>query len=74
ILRPIACSDDAAVGLAVILKGPRTPPGGLILKNAPGNPSVKSDLNKAEANKIPPLNGEPDVLEAFLQYLKKEQN
>lgn len=77
ILRPIACSDGA-VGLAAILEWTPikkddeqyTPPGGLALKNAPKDPSVKSDLNETEAGQIPPLKGEPDILQAFLDYLE----
>lgn len=76
IIRPIACSDGA-VGLAAILEweplNPNdesyTPPGGLILKGAPGDPQVYSDLDQTEAQKIEPLNGEPDVLQAFLNEL-----
>ncbi len=78
ILRPVACSDGV-VGLAAILEWtplntedePYTPPGGLLLKGAPHNPLVKSKLDKSEAALIPHLDGEPDVLKAFLQYLSK---
>jgi CRISPR-associated protein Cmr1 len=76
IIRPIACSDGA-VGLAAILEWNAidseesyTPPGGLILKGAPNNPKVESNLSESEAKNIPPLDGEPDVLQAFLDYLK----
>jgi CRISPR-associated protein Cmr1 len=76
ILRPIACSDGE-IGLAAILacnssrptEEPHTPPGGLMLKGAPGDPKVKSRLTNAEAQKIPILNGETDVLKAFMKYL-----
>jgi CRISPR-associated protein Cmr1 len=76
ILRPIVCSDGA-IGLAVILEWEPvetheryTPPGGLILKDAPGDPIVLSDLEKTEAASIEPLYGNPDVLQAFLNSLK----
>ncbi len=78
ILRPIGC-EDGAVGLAAILQwepisdldAPYTPPGGLILKNAPNDPTVDSELNPNEAANIPPLQGSPNVLEAFLNFLAK---
>lgn len=76
ILRPIACSDGA-VGLAAILEWTPnpgdesyTPPGGLVLKDAPGNPHVYSNLTPKEAASIPPLNGQADILQAFLEFLK----
>jgi CRISPR-associated protein Cmr1 len=76
ILRPIACSDGA-VGLAAILEWePISPsdesytsPGGLVLTGPKGDFRVKSDLTPAEAGDIPPLNGQPDILLAFLDYL-----
>lgn len=76
ILRPIACSDGE-IGLAAILASnsgrpneePHTPPGGLMLKGAQGDPKVKSRLSNAEAQKIPILKGEADVLKAFMKYL-----
>jgi len=77
ILRPIACSDGA-VGLAAILEWqpmeaddePYTPPGGLILKGAPGDPAVSSELTQAEAKVILPLHGNTDILQAFLDSLR----
>ena len=77
ILRPIACSDGA-VGLAAILEwepmdsndSPYTPPGGLVLKGGANDYPVKSDLTSAEASQIPPLHGQTDVLQAFLDFLK----
>ncbi len=77
ILRPIVCSDGM-VGLAAILEwGPinssesYTPPGGLLLTSKDYNDfPVESNLNAAEAAQIPPLNGEPNVLKAFLKFLK----
>jgi CRISPR-associated protein Cmr1 len=70
ILRPLACANGQVVGLAVILEGPPEPPGGLILKGAPGEPHVQADLDATagEAN-FSPLNGEADVLQRFLDWL-----
>lgn len=78
ILRPIACSDGA-IGLAYVLEWEKmnsadeeyTPPGGLLLKGDKKDySSLKSDLTASEARNIPPLDGEPDVLQAFLNYLE----
>jgi len=70
ILRPLHHAGGT-VGLAAILElqGPRTPPGGLILKDASGNPPVQSDLTPVEAGHIAPLGGRSDVLQAFLNSL-----
>jgi len=65
ILRPIACAGNQAVGLALILEAPRTPPGGLILNDHP----VSAGLTPAEAKTIRLLDGETDVLLAFLHTL-----
>jgi len=77
ILRPLACAGDKAVGLVAILDWELidsdelyTPPGGLVLKDAPDNPKVQSSIKPAEAKQIPVLNGKTDVLQAFLDYLK----
>lgn len=72
ILRPLFCKDNQYVGLAVVLEGPRTPPGGLRLveKDRPSALHiVESKLTKKEAQTIEVLRGEPDVLKAFLNYL-----
>ncbi len=71
ILRPLACANGRGMGLAAILVGPKDPPGGYVL-NTSGNVShaVNVDLNTTEANQIKPLNGQTDVLLAFLDYLK----
>jgi CRISPR-associated protein Cmr1 len=68
ILRPIQFGGKT-YQLALILKGPRLPPGGARLKNALGDPSVETDLTKSEASKITPLNDETDPLKAFLNRL-----
>lgn len=69
ILRPLSCSNGQSVGLAIILEGTPSPLEGLILKNAPGNPSVRADLTAAQARTILPLHGNPNVLAAFLDTL-----
>ena len=77
ILRPIACSDGT-LGLALVLEWEKLnasdeqfiPPGGLLLKGETKDYfPLKSDLTASEAHNIPPLDGEPDVLQAFLNYL-----
>mgnify|MGYP001627195792 CR=1 FL=1 len=73
ILRPLACAEGA-VGLAVILEGTGITAlrGGLILEKK-GNQDVgwpvKAELEPQEVQQIPPLNGNPDVLQAFLDTL-----
>lgn len=76
ILRPLACADGKAVGLAVVLKGTSDllQNSNIILKDAPGNPIVRADLDPNEAKAIRPL-GHPkrtDVLLAFLDHLKRQ--
>jgi len=79
ILRPIACADGA-VGLALLLEWeplnpddePYTPPGGLRLKDTWLDEPVQSTLEPDEAKHIPVLNGQTDVLQAFLDYVKGE--
>lgn len=70
LLRPLACQQGRAVGLAGVLAGPQEPPGGLLLTGITGRPSVVRQLTAREAAAIAPLGGNPDVLEAFLQYLR----
>ena len=71
ILRPLACANGQAVGLAAILQGTDVAalPGGLILKDAPGDPAVEATLTANEAEGIPLLRQTPDVLQAFLKTL-----
>lgn len=69
ILRPFACANNTFVALAVVLRAPATPPGGLALEGAPSKPSVSSKVSKSEAAKIAALNGQPDVLLAFINHL-----
>ena len=68
ILRPVRCKNGA-VGIGLVLQGCRRPPGGWTLHNAPRSGGIAVDLAQAEARAIPVLNGEPDVLAAFLNYL-----
>ncbi len=71
ILRPLQCADDKFVSMALVLKGPELPPGGLKLVGANKGQETGIDtdpLTKKEAD-FPPLNGETDVLKAFLETL-----
>ncbi len=69
ILRPLSCANGQAVGLALILDGTALPLGGLVLKDAPGNPTVQATVTPAEASAVSPLAGNVDVLQAFLNTL-----
>jgi CRISPR-associated protein Cmr1 len=71
LLRPLLCKDGRAVGLALLLEGPRIPPGGLRLIEKGSNKQhiVDAMLTQNEADTIPVLRGETDVLQAFLKYL-----
>ncbi len=71
ILRPLTCQEGKVVGLALILDNPKTLPGGFVLLKK-GNPTpqpVNATLTPNEAKRIPPLNGQTDILRAFLDYL-----
>jgi len=71
ILRPLGCADGA-VGLALRLVSPKSPPGGYVLKSGDQADSVEVyDLSPSEANQIEPLNGQTDVLQALFNFLKK---
>jgi CRISPR-associated protein Cmr1 len=70
ILRPLACAGGKAVGIALLLIAPSLPPGGVVLKVGMSSVAVQADLDNKEANQIPPLNSNPNVLQAFLDYLK----
>ncbi|MEM7117789.1 MAG: type III-B CRISPR module RAMP protein Cmr1 [Chloroflexota bacterium] len=78
ILRPFLCSDGA-VGLAFILETPLLPPDGVRLKGAPSEQGARDEdakeivatqLIDGEAN-FAPLNGNVNVLEAFLNTISK---
>ncbi len=73
ILRPLVCKDNRAVGLALLLEGSRIPPpGGIILDSDPTT-IVNTQLTPAEARAIPVLQGQTDVLLAFMNYLVRIQ-
>lgn len=72
ILRPLACANNQAVGLVLILEHPDLLPGGLVLKEGQKNHPVQSldktgPSNEVQAIKL--LQGDPDVLRAFLNSL-----
>ncbi len=71
ILRPLACKNGQAVGLAVILDGPRIPVGGVVLieNDTKRQHPATTTLTSSETRQISPLNGQTDVLRAFLNYL-----
>ena len=87
ILRPVTFSDGGYIGIAVILEGPRFPPKGLQLASISDEDavsegadsasfSVEAKLTPDEAKRIVPLRDDPlkvetDVLQAFLNYLKR---
>jgi CRISPR-associated protein Cmr1 len=75
ILRPLLCKDGRAVGLAVLLEGPRIPPSGLRLVEKGNRKSYTVDamLTQKEANTIPVLKSETDVLQAFMKYVSGEK-
>ncbi len=69
ILRPIACADGSYVATASVLSGPELPPKGLLLQGARDSENIDtSPLTENEAQ-FPPLNGETDVIGAFLKTL-----
>lgn len=72
ILRPIAC-DDGAVGLAAILAAPRFLPDGLVLEETTTGKrvGVTAEISVPDAKAVAPLNGETNVLQAFLNYLNR---
>ncbi len=75
ILKPLAGANNQYVGLAAVLVGPEVPPSGLQIKeDLPVQKSVEWQLDKSEASSQPLnqiLRGQPDVIEAFLAYLKQ---
>lgn len=69
ILRPLACADGRFTSLATLLAAPMLPPEGLKLKGARDENGIDTaDLTAEEAN-FRPLNGQPDVIRAFLATL-----
>jgi CRISPR-associated protein Cmr1 len=71
ILRPLMCQNGRALGLAAVLEGPGRPPGGLVLKLKEEYIEVSDVVAPEQAAQIPPLNGQPDVLRRFLQFLNE---
>ncbi len=73
ILRPLACNDGKAVGLALLLEGTQTAVRGLqLVDNKTKQPypaTIDTKLTQSEAMNIPALNGETDVLQAFMRNL-----
>ncbi len=71
ILRPMVCSNNQVVGLALLLEGSRPVPGPLKLieKEKGVTQTVQETLTKREAQQIPVLHGEADVLKAFMNSL-----
>lgn len=69
ILRPLRCADGTFASIAIVLDGPKIPPGGLKLVNGEPNTVDTSPLTVSEATQIEPLRGETDVLKAFLKTL-----
>ncbi len=74
ILKPVACRDGKAIGLAVILEGVQLPVPLVLRQNNRSVHRVNATLTQAEACQIPPLrvppsNCQPDVLQAFLDTL-----
>jgi CRISPR-associated protein Cmr1 len=69
ILRPLACADERFASVATLLDRPALPPGGLKLDGGPsGRPISIATLSPTEAAFVP-LDGNPDVLQAFLATL-----
>lgn len=83
ILKPLACQDGKAVGIALVLQGtglfreedgtrvPREQPILKTKERPDAEWTVDVQLTAAEAHQIPMLNGNPNVLQAFLDYLNR---
>lgn len=75
ILKPLPC-QRGYVGLVAVLDAPRKPPFGLFVPELPdGHQDAESKLTRRDANTEPLrriLHGEPDVLKAFLNFLKAQ--
>ena len=68
ILRPVACSDGA-IGIALILDVPKFDDLRLVNDKKYLNEEVVSTISPQQSKKIPILNGETDILKAFLDTL-----
>jgi len=70
ILRPLLCNNNYAVGIAVVLKNAFLPDE-LLLKEEDGKSyQVKPHIDPQEVARVEPLQGQPDVLKAFMNYLE----
>jgi CRISPR-associated protein Cmr1 len=67
LLRPICCSDGA-VGMGLILQGTKLP-NPLELHGAPAGSPIVTRLDAVDVVSIPVLQGETNVLHAFLKTL-----
>lgn len=72
ILKPIPCQEEQFLGLAIILDGPAMPADTLALqKDGEKWESIHKDQTRMQAGELPRvLDGETNVLVAFLKYLK----
>ncbi len=72
ILRPLLCGDNRAVGLALILEGSQVDLQHIALEETKNiRHPVQGILTKSEAQKIAGLDGETNVLRAFMHSLKE---
>lgn len=69
ILRPIACADGSYLAAASVLAGPELPPEGLLLQGARDSGNIDTSPLTEDEARFPPLNGETDVIRAFLKTL-----
>lgn len=74
ILKPMACANEKAVGLALVLDAPMIPPNGLEIKEPMDNHEPMNwQLTKSDVNTNPlsiVVGNETDVIEAFFKKLK----
>jgi len=68
IIKPLPCRGGS-VGFAAVLEGPTAPPGGWRLTGSV-EMDVSAVLNARETAQIEPLSSNPDVLQAFLNFLQ----
>ena len=71
ILKPIPCQEDGFVGLAAVLNGPVLVAGMLKEREGSRKRQVVFDHEDSDwAKYVQPLQGNPDVLQAFLRFLQ----
>jgi hypothetical protein len=68
ILRPLVCANGQAVGIAVALRAPG--PNDIDLSWQKNTKRVSPEVDDAQAAAIVPLNGQKNVVQAFLRTLK----